>query len=147
MACTDCLQPIVPEIAANVTLLTNVCAKCLVPCNTTVAAFLQGATCTNSTCGCAPYFATGVDALEACGNCIVAFDPTDGKQVLDIPQECNITNPTGSASSSPSSGSTAAATVSVSPISHSGAVGINEMFWKLSVPGVLGVVGVGLLLL
>ena len=77
----------------------------------------------------------------------MAFDPADGQQVLDIPQECNITNPTGSASSSPSSGTAAPTTVSVSPISHSGAVGTNEMLWKLSVPGVLGMIGVGLLFL
>ena len=143
-ACTDCLQPIAPEIAGNITLLAGVCAKCLAPCNTTLAAHLEGASCTNSTCGCAPYFEVGVDAIEACGNCVTAFDPADGQQVLAIPQECNITKPTSSASSS---GSAAPATVSVTPISHSGAIGANEMLWKLSVPGVLGILGVGLLLL
>ena len=74
----------------------------------------------------------------------MAFDPTDGQQVLAIPQECNITNATPS---SAPSGSAAPPTGSETPMSHSGAVGTNELLWKFSVPGVLGMIGVGLLFL
>jgi hypothetical protein len=154
MACTSCLQPSLPYIASNLTLISNVCSKCLGPCNATLAAYIQSLECSNTTCACASFAPAGGPAIQACGTCVEGFDPENGEGVIEFAQECGITvNSSSSASSASASASGASATKSASSssstaASKSGAARVADgTFWKIKIPGLVAVIAVGLILM
>jgi hypothetical protein len=77
---------------------------------------------------------------------VESFDAQAGAGVIELAQECGIiTNSSSSASSS--SASASAASASSTATSKSGAAGADETLWKMSFPGLMVVMAIGLILM
>jgi hypothetical protein len=100
-ACVNCLQPVAPLTASNITLFANVCSMCQSQCSTSLTAYIQTLSCNNTACECTLYLGVGSAALTTCATCVETFDPTDAAGLLAFAQACgvNVTVPSASQSS------------------------------------------------
>lgn len=103
--CVDCLQPIEPYLASNITFSANVCSMCDSQCSAALTAYIQSLSCNSTTCLCSVFSVAGATAITTCANCIKPFDPTDAAGALALAQECGIISPVSVSSSASVSGS------------------------------------------
>jgi len=155
-ACVNCLQPVAPLTASNITLFANVCSMCQSQCSTSLTAYIQTLSCNNTACECTLYLGVGAAALTTCASCVETFDPTDAAGLLAFAQACgvNVTVPSASQSSSASatiiptpsatsqvssatSSATAVITASGSIACRVGVEQFGKLFWSSMLIGLL----------
>jgi hypothetical protein len=124
--CVNCLEPVRPTLAGNITLFANVCSKCQSICSGSLSAYLQTNACNSSAidspCVCSLFDPVGATAITACASCIQPFDQFDSMRLLVSAQQCGIIsggNP--SASASVSASAPASTTISATASAQSSA--------------------------